>query len=312
MSEGGVVNEANDSLLSNQADSGDSYVGLKKEMREYPREYDCPITQSIMHDPVTASDGHTYERSAIQYWFDTGHNTSPVTNEVLDAQKLYTNHALRKMINSRRIQLGETLIKECLSLSSRPKDSFKKIANIIEKGADLNLRDNKGNTPVSLCTAAGRTDLVQLLIDSDADLLKTNDVGDSALDIAKKRRLGELYGILETATKEQQTKLEEENQAREERRRQRDVIENNRNNSGVTRDNERNGQEGQRFPAHLGNWRIDMGRNFFPSLFTLQFQSIQPRGHDGMQPLEHQEQQVFLSRVVKALGVIVFISLIFF
>ena len=195
MSEGGVVNEANDSLLSNQADSGDSYVGLKKEMREYPREYDCPITQSIMHDPVTASDGHTYERSAIQYWFDTGHNTSPVTNEVLDAQKLYTNHALRKMINSRRIQLGETLIKECLSLSSRPKDSFKKIANIIEKGADLNLRDNKGNTPVSLCTAAGRTDLVQLLIDSDADLLKTNDVGDSALDIAKKRRLGSIWYI---------------------------------------------------------------------------------------------------------------------
>ena len=31
MSEGGVVNEANSSLLSNQAGSGDSYVGLKKE-----------------------------------------------------------------------------------------------------------------------------------------------------------------------------------------------------------------------------------------------------------------------------------------
>ena len=181
------------------------------------------------------------------------------------------------------------IIKECLSLSSRPKDSFKKIANIIEKGADLNLRDNKGNTPVSLCTAAGRTDLVQLLIDSDADLLKTNDVGDSALDIAKKRRLGELYGILETATKEQQTKLEEENQAREERRRQRDVIENNRNNSGVTRDNERNGQEGQRFHT----WEI--GELTWAKFSThLPFNSkAYSRGHDGMQPLGTRSNKYF-------------------
>ena len=133
----------------------------------------------------------------------------------------------------------------------------------------MNLRDNKGNTPVSLCTAAGRTDLVQLLIDSGADLLKTNDVGDSALDIAKKRRLNEVYSILENATKEQQNKLEEQNQAREERRRQRNVIENNRNNSGVNRDNEGNGQEDQRFPAHLGNWRIIHGQKFFPiSIYT--------------------------------------------
>ena len=54
---------------------------------EYPTEMDCPITQSLMLDPVTASDGHTYERSAIQYWFDTGHNRSPVTNETVPRRR---------------------------------------------------------------------------------------------------------------------------------------------------------------------------------------------------------------------------------
>ena len=32
-----------------------------------------PITHEIMRDPVTLiSDGHTYERSAITQWFETG------------------------------------------------------------------------------------------------------------------------------------------------------------------------------------------------------------------------------------------------
>ena len=29
----------------------------------------CPITQDIMTDPVITSDGHTYEREAIEHWY---------------------------------------------------------------------------------------------------------------------------------------------------------------------------------------------------------------------------------------------------
>ncbi len=284
-----------------------------EDIREYPREYDCPITQALMYDPVTASDGHAYERSAIQYWFDTGHNTSPVTNETLDSQKLYTNHALRKMISSRRIKLGEELVIRCTNLSNNSNNNnmYNVISNIIEKGADLNLRDSDGNTPISICTKLGRIDLVELLIASSADLLKTNEVGDTALNIAKKRRLNDISKILEIATEEQEKKIEEENMARLERRRQREEVLSNNNDQGNNGENG-NGEAEQRFPTEVGNWRMDMGRGFFPSLFALQFQNIRPRNHDGRQPLEHHEQQVFLSRLIKGLGVFVLICLVLF
>ena len=32
---------------------------------QIPQEFICPITRSIMDDPVICSDGYTYERSAI-------------------------------------------------------------------------------------------------------------------------------------------------------------------------------------------------------------------------------------------------------
>ena len=35
-------------------------------MSEIPKEFLCPITLSIMRDPVLMSDGQTYERSAIE------------------------------------------------------------------------------------------------------------------------------------------------------------------------------------------------------------------------------------------------------
>jgi hypothetical protein len=63
-----------------------------------PVEFHCPITHEIMKDPVIAIDGHSYERSAIQKWFQTGQETSPKTNNPLSSQQLYPNHALRNVI----------------------------------------------------------------------------------------------------------------------------------------------------------------------------------------------------------------------
>ncbi len=36
-----------------------------------------------MIDPVTTEDGHTYERAAIEKWFELGHDTSPSTGTEL-------------------------------------------------------------------------------------------------------------------------------------------------------------------------------------------------------------------------------------
>ena len=59
----------------------------------------CPITHAPMADPVMASDGHSYERTAIERWFRTN-RTSPMTGEVLASLTLIPNHTLRCMISS--------------------------------------------------------------------------------------------------------------------------------------------------------------------------------------------------------------------
>lgn len=63
---------------------------------DIPSSFKCPITHDVMTDPVICNDGHSYERSAIERWFES-HNTSPFTNQVID-QTLITNHSLRNSI----------------------------------------------------------------------------------------------------------------------------------------------------------------------------------------------------------------------
>jgi hypothetical protein len=50
-----------------------------------------------MADPVVTCDGHTYERSAIEYWLQSN-NTSPITNEPLSSKALIPNFLLRSQI----------------------------------------------------------------------------------------------------------------------------------------------------------------------------------------------------------------------
>ena len=59
--------------------------------------FSCPITQSVMVDPATTSDGMTYEREAIERWL-TEHDTSPLTGIVLPHKFLTPNYALRSAI----------------------------------------------------------------------------------------------------------------------------------------------------------------------------------------------------------------------
>lgn len=65
---------------------------------QMPEEFYCPITQEVMKDPVIAADGFTYERSAISSWFQSGKDTSPMTNERLRHMQLITNIILKVLI----------------------------------------------------------------------------------------------------------------------------------------------------------------------------------------------------------------------
>ena len=66
-----------------------------------PDDLRCPLTLELFEDPVTAQDGHTYERRAIVEWLNKK-KTSPLTHEPLDATALVPQHVVRKLIESFR------------------------------------------------------------------------------------------------------------------------------------------------------------------------------------------------------------------
>lgn len=66
-----------------------------------PDEYRCPVTYEVMHDPVVAHDGFSYERKVIEEWFSMK-DTSPMTNKVLPDKTLRPNLMLRNAINDLR------------------------------------------------------------------------------------------------------------------------------------------------------------------------------------------------------------------
>ncbi|KAK7247679.1 ubiquitin-protein transferase, partial [Aureococcus anophagefferens] len=71
---------------------------LPRDEDDAPEEFLCPISMEVMQDPVIAADGHTYERRAIEAWFERA-QTSPTTNEPLPHVNLIPNHTIRSMIN---------------------------------------------------------------------------------------------------------------------------------------------------------------------------------------------------------------------
>jgi len=73
-------------------------------------DFICPLTHDIMVDPVTACDGQTYERVAIERWFDKGHSTSPMTREPLDRFALIENRVLRAIIEKSFCHLPNEMV----------------------------------------------------------------------------------------------------------------------------------------------------------------------------------------------------------
>ena len=57
----------------------------------------CPLLSTVMHDPVVAADGITYERSAIEEWLKH-HSVSPSTGQPLSSTAIFPNTVLCRLI----------------------------------------------------------------------------------------------------------------------------------------------------------------------------------------------------------------------
>ena len=91
----------------------------------------CPITQDFMHDPVMATDGQTYERAAIEQWFQT-HNTSPYSGAILTSKVLTPNWAIKQMMEAYTNPLGAASAASAASTISKPATSMPDIT-VIQK-----------------------------------------------------------------------------------------------------------------------------------------------------------------------------------
>ena len=61
--------------------------------------FNCPITLDIMHDPVKAPDGHTYERHAIEEAIRR-QGISPLTRQPMTIDQLIPDYTLKSQIDS--------------------------------------------------------------------------------------------------------------------------------------------------------------------------------------------------------------------
>lgn len=71
-----------------------------------PDDFYCPITGELMKEPVSDTEGFSYEKSAILQWLQTNH-TSPLTRNTLHPSDLTNNLSLKKSIESIRDKLTQ-------------------------------------------------------------------------------------------------------------------------------------------------------------------------------------------------------------
>lgn len=68
-------------------------------MRTIPRHFYCPLNRTVMHDPVLAPDGATYERSTIESHLRHCHR-SPKTFEPMSIFGLRANGELKEEMDN--------------------------------------------------------------------------------------------------------------------------------------------------------------------------------------------------------------------
>merc|ERR1719401_1340047 len=78
---------------------------MRLRLQPVPENFLCPISTSIMEDPVATVDGAVYERAYIEQWFRSCRQgrreiTSPATNLPLPSVELVSLVALQSAIET--------------------------------------------------------------------------------------------------------------------------------------------------------------------------------------------------------------------
>ncbi|GLU16565.1 hypothetical protein SLE2022_329930 [Rubroshorea leprosula] len=114
-----------------------------------PSVFRCPISLDVMKSPVSLCTGITYDRSSIQHWLESGHDTCPATMQVLSSKDFVPNLTLHRLINlwvqsatrrpeSESSAISEEAVKVLMEKIERKScvDSLTKIEEFVSSCAD--------------------------------------------------------------------------------------------------------------------------------------------------------------------------------
>jgi U-box domain len=85
-------------------DDEDDDDELSEGALRVPDEFICPLTLTVMRDPVVSKFGHSYERDAILSWLVEHRQTCPLTRKPLSLGGIITNHQLRGQIRKWQLE----------------------------------------------------------------------------------------------------------------------------------------------------------------------------------------------------------------
>ncbi len=197
---------------------------FEHRLEETPNHFLCPITQGIMEDPVVTADGFSYERIAIERWFERNRHLSrvpsPLTNLPLANRSLVPNMSLKQAIDAwkteieRRQLLAEEEERRIAARREHLEEALRRVAEenaVLHRELDERLRreeaekerrqreqieglernprrlrviDEDDNTLLHLAAQAGDLLIVKYLVEKGLDVRARNMMGASVLYMA--------------------------------------------------------------------------------------------------------------------------------
>ncbi|KAJ0085061.1 hypothetical protein Patl1_08103 [Pistacia atlantica] len=146
-----------------------------------PSLFRCPISLDVMKSPVSLCTGVTYDRSSIQHWLESGHDTCPATMQILSTKDFTPNLTLHRLINlwSRQLTVSEQEIKALVEKVGSEWENEKSCVDFLVKisefvrGSEENRRflSSYGGFLEAIISVLNRTRVVIVVLESVVKVL---------------------------------------------------------------------------------------------------------------------------------------------
>ncbi|KAL3735515.1 hypothetical protein ACJRO7_024612 [Eucalyptus globulus] len=107
-----------------------------------PSLFRCPISLDVMRSPVSLCTGVTYDRSSIQRWLESGHQTCPATNQPLPSTDFVPNLTLHRLIHLWTQSSSSARLRDSLAPPPAARSSPSEILALTERIATGTARES--------------------------------------------------------------------------------------------------------------------------------------------------------------------------